>query len=68
MPLFPFTIEIEALTQEEAKAKLDLMLQIGAFAWDMNANKLTKSVLTYWALTAIGKGLLKAASKAPGKD
>ncbi len=68
MQVFPFTIEINAENQAEAQAKLDLIIEAGAFIWDdmeTNNNKLTKSVLTYWALAAIGKGLLKAADKKP---
>jgi hypothetical protein len=55
-----FVIRIPGVTRAEAESKLNLMLQIGEFAWSFNAGKLTRAVVVYWLMTEAGKNLLKS--------
>lgn len=55
MENYQFTIEVQAPSELEAKAKLNLLLQIGAFLKDFDAGKLTGAFLLYWILHEGGK-------------
>lgn len=63
MNTYRFVLEIPAHSQAEAKAKLDLLLQLGAFFKDFNGIKLTESLLAYWLLHAAGKAGVKVSGQ-----
>ena len=54
-----FEIEIEGYTRQEAEEKLKMLMEIGSFAWNMNADKLAGSVLSYWLVSKATKEFLK---------
>ena len=59
-----FEIEIEGYTRQEAEEKLKLLMEIGSFAWNMNADKLAGSVLSYWLISKATQQLLKKTESA----
>ena len=55
MKNFRFTIEISANSEAEAQAKLNLLLELGAFFKEFDARKLTGSFIIYLLLHLAGK-------------
>lgn len=47
MEKYRFILEIPANTEAEAKAKLDLMLELGIFFKEFDASHLTRSLVFY---------------------
>jgi hypothetical protein len=47
MEKYRFIIEVPANTEAEAKAKLDLLLELGTFFKEFDASHLTRSVIVY---------------------
>lgn len=50
MEKYRFTIEVSANSETEAQVKLNLLLELGAFFKDFNANRLTSSLFNYLLL------------------
>lgn len=55
MNTYRFILEIPANTEQEAKAKLDLMLQLAVFCKDFNVADLASSFLNYYLCNWIGR-------------
>lgn len=51
----PFTVsvKVEAYSQAEAQAKVDLLLQMGAFLKDFNLNKLVGSIANHFLISKV---------------
>lgn len=54
---YRFILEIPANSEQEAKAKLDLMLQLASFCKDFNTADLAGSFLNYFVWNRLGKFL-----------
>lgn len=54
---YRFILEIPANSEQEAKAKLDLMLQLATFCKDFNTADLAGSFLNYFVWNRLGKFL-----------
>lgn len=54
---YRFILEIPANSEQEAKAKLDLMLQLATFCKDLNTADLAGSFLNYFVWNRLGKFL-----------
>lgn len=54
-----FEIEIEGYTRQEAEQKLNVLMEIGGFTWNLNPDKLAGSVFTYWLISKATQQLLK---------
>lgn len=69
MKTYRFILEIPANTEQEAKAKLDLMLQLAAFCKDFNVADLASSFLNYYLCNWIGRiGASSSQASAPQRQ
>jgi hypothetical protein len=59
MAMHKFEIEIEGYTRQEAEQKLNVLMEIGGFTWNLNPDKLVGSVFTYWLISKATQQLLK---------
>jgi len=50
---FKVTIDVVAYSQEDAQAKVDLLLQLGAFIKDFNINNLAGSILKSFVISKV---------------
>jgi len=57
MNSYRFILEIPANSEQEAKAKLDLMLQLATFCKDFNTADLAGSFLNYFVWNRLGQFL-----------
>ena len=52
---FKVTIDVMAYSQEDAQAKVELLLQMGAFCKDFNVNNLAGSVIKSFLISKCGE-------------
>lgn len=57
MKTYRFVLEIPARSEQEAKAKMDLLLQWAAFPKDLDVESLAGSILQYCVWTCLEKYL-----------
>ena len=50
---FKVTIDVVAYSQEDAQAKVDLLLQLGAFIKDFNINHLAGSIVKSFVISKV---------------
>ena len=50
---FKVTIDVVAYSQEDAQAKVDLLLQLGAFIKDFNINNLAGSIVKSFVISKV---------------
>jgi len=55
MPNYSFNILVAANSKEEAEAKLELLLQMGAFCSDYDVHNLAVAFFKYWSLNFVYK-------------
>ena len=68
---FTVSVNVEAYSQADAQAKVDLLLQMGAFMKDFNVNELAGSVLKSLLTSTVDKvsnGIVEKRQKEKDKE
>jgi hypothetical protein len=68
---FTVSVKVEAYSQADAQAKVDLLLQMGAFMKDFNVNNLAGSLLTSLLTSTVAKvsnGIVEKRQKEKDKE
>jgi hypothetical protein len=52
---FTITLNVMAYSQQDAEAKVDLLVQMGAFVKDLNVNNLAGSIIKSFIVSKIGE-------------
>ena len=60
---FKVTIDVMAYTKEDAQAKVDLLLQMGAFIKDFNVSNLAGSIIKSFIISKVGELTLSQHNK-----
>lgn len=63
MQTYPLLVNVTARTEAEAKAKLELILQIGAFLSDFDINELGASIIKYSIASILSKKYVEQQQK-----